>query len=385
MSHASTMNDYHKIITGCETKMVHIIGKYTASETNVINELHSYGIHIESARDIDIAIEEYQLQYPIFEKESARVHEDIIKPIEDELADANTEYDTFMQMYSKHFDDKLASMKDQIDTLNDECQQLPSGSEHIQKKISILETDMQVIMMSLHSDQHIQMFGQHDPEFMKIKERIEELNEELQNSWKECKMVIKELPTRCLKRIDVLKKMKQSNMYSGAIGEMDVVDALRELPDTYHVVNDLRFHLSPRFMINENLISHAQVDHLVIGPPGIFALETKCWKSDWTQKDYSVDETILPYKQAIVCAGVVDKALYCSNRKENNVKPIVVAARGMIREHEGSGVPVVHMDDLVSWFMSMPSVLAHEDISELIQSLYGIPKEYMRRLPEMDE
>ena len=53
----------------------------------------------------------------------------------------------------------------------------------------------------------------------------------------------------------------------GADGESDFVKHLKDLPDTYTVVCDLDF-----------ADSYGNIDHLVIGPTGVFAIDVKDWK-----------------------------------------------------------------------------------------------------------
>ena len=67
------------------------------------------------------------------------------------------------------------------------------------------------------------------------------------------------------------------NWQDGKAGELAVTDALKALPDQYVVLNDL--------MLPDG---RGNVDHLVIGPNGIFVIETKnysgcvsCWGDRW--------------------------------------------------------------------------------------------------------
>lgn len=54
---------------------------------------------------------------------------------------------------------------------------------------------------------------------------------------------------------------------TGASGERDIIPALKHLPDTYTVVCDLAF-----------ADSYGNIDHLVIGPTGVFAIDVKNWR-----------------------------------------------------------------------------------------------------------
>jgi len=52
----------------------------------------------------------------------------------------------------------------------------------------------------------------------------------------------------------------------GADGERDFVKHLKDLPDTYTVVSDLDF-----------ADSYGNIDHLIIGPTGVFSIDVKDW------------------------------------------------------------------------------------------------------------
>ena len=60
--------------------------------------------------------------------------------------------------------------------------------------------------------------------------------------------------------------------FKGARGEEKVAGILRSLPDTYHVFNDFK-------------VGRKHVDHVVAGPGGVFAVETKFWNGKVTIED----------------------------------------------------------------------------------------------------
>jgi hypothetical protein len=67
----------------------------------------------------------------------------------------------------------------------------------------------------------------------------------------------------------------------GADGEEYVIRNLSELPDAYHVINDVNLHFRKaiRWREENEYIKNCQIDHLVVGPTGLFLVETKNWKS----------------------------------------------------------------------------------------------------------
>ncbi len=58
---------------------------------------------------------------------------------------------------------------------------------------------------------------------------------------------------------------KRTELRKGANGEAAVAFILDNLPDSFCVINDLSTKKS-------------NIDHLVVGPTGVFALDTKTWR-----------------------------------------------------------------------------------------------------------
>ena len=60
--------------------------------------------------------------------------------------------------------------------------------------------------------------------------------------------------------------------FKGARGEEKIAGILATLPDAYHVFNDFT-------------VGRKHIDHVVAGPGGVFAIETKCWRGKVTVED----------------------------------------------------------------------------------------------------
>lgn len=71
-------------------------------------------------------------------------------------------------------------------------------------------------------------------------------------------------------------------LFYGAEGEERVSRELSNLPDTYTVINDYRLEFSPPVYDrnNDDRIYSIQVDHVVVGPTGLYLVETKNWSRD---------------------------------------------------------------------------------------------------------
>lgn len=65
----------------------------------------------------------------------------------------------------------------------------------------------------------------------------------------------------------------------GALGEQKVVKALENLSDEYIIINDFSVSFSPAIYNRQenDYIKSVQIDHILVGPSGIFLIETKNW------------------------------------------------------------------------------------------------------------
>ncbi len=98
-------------------------------------------------------------------------------------------------------------------------------------------------------------------------------------------------------RINLINRILDDNytLISGTIGEQQVTEELKKLPDTFTVINDLQMSFNrPICNRKENdKILSIQVDHLVVGPSGVFLLETK----NWSEKSLQNLNLFSPVKQ----------------------------------------------------------------------------------------
>lgn len=78
------------------------------------------------------------------------------------------------------------------------------------------------------------------------------------------------------------KKTTIDNLNSfiyGALGEQKVVKTLKTLSDEYFLINDFAVSFSPSIYNRQenDFIKSVQIDHILVGPAGIFLIETKNW------------------------------------------------------------------------------------------------------------
>ena len=149
------------------------------------------------------------------------------------------------------------------------------------------------------------------------------------------------------------------SFYKGARGEEKVSGILESLPDSYHVFND--------FTVGRN-----HIDHVVAGPGGVFAIETKFWNGKVTVEDGHVlldgqlpDRS--PLNQAIREATLVRNALVSAGWN-GLVTPVVAFASDSFDAHRANlrGTVIINSNELRSSFDTDRVVIPPAELDRLV-------------------
>ena len=155
------------------------------------------------------------------------------------------------------------------------------------------------------------------------------------------------------------------SFYKGARGEEKVSGILESLPDSYHVFND--------FTVGRN-----HIDHVVAGPGGVFAIETKFWNGRVTVEDGHVlldgqlpDRS--PLNQAIREATLVRNALVAAGWN-GLVTPVVAFASDSFDAHRANlrGTIIINSNELRSSFDTDRVVIPPAELDQLVSLMEGI-------------
>ena len=149
------------------------------------------------------------------------------------------------------------------------------------------------------------------------------------------------------------------SFYKGARGEEKVSGILESLPESYHVFND--------FTVGRN-----HVDHVVAGPGGVFAIETKFWDGKVTVEDGHVlldgqlpDRS--PLSQAIREATLVKNALVTAGWS-GTVTPVVAFASDSFAAHRANvkGTVIINANELRQSFDTDRVVIPPAELDRLV-------------------
>ena len=134
------------------------------------------------------------------------------------------------------------------------------------------------------------------------------------------------LATGCFLFWSMRKGLRRiERFFKGARGEEHVSEILKTLPDAYRVYNDF-------------LACGTHVDHVVVGPAGIFSIETKFWTGSVTIEDGHIlldgqlpDRS--PITQALREAANVRNELAKLGWTGYTVTPVLAFASDTFRQH----------------------------------------------------
>ena len=155
------------------------------------------------------------------------------------------------------------------------------------------------------------------------------------------------------------------SFYKGARGEEKVSGILESLPESYHVFND--------FTVGRN-----HVDHVVAGPGGGFAIETKFWNGKVTVEDGHVlldgqlpDRS--PLSQAVREATLVRNALVAAGWS-GTVTPVVAFASDAFVAHRANvkGTVIINASELRQSFDTDRVVIPPAELDRLVSLMEGM-------------
>jgi len=163
---------------------------------------------------------------------------------------------------------------------------------------------------------------------------------------------------------------KRDNMLRGAGGENRVAQVLSKLSDDFCVINDLS-------------TPHGNIDHVVVGPTGVFVLDAKAWRgivaADGKGELFlNGKPTEKPYIRQFVgrMMGVREKVLTLAPAKEIRFKAVFVftAARVEAKWGTTASLHCVTDDQIYDYITENPfgKQLQPREVAEIAQAFLGL-------------
>ena len=218
----------------------------------------------------------------------------------------------------------------------------------------------------------------------KLKSEYLALHERLEFLWNRFDEAVLESAKAPLESLDKKKLVvdRVSPLVAGAIGEQKVVRALEALSDEFHVINDFNKTFS-KAMYNQRTGQHIQsiqLDHVVVGPSGVFVIETKHWSDDTIRnhKGFSPVEQVkrggwvlFTLLNSSYGKGLLGKIQHRWGHVKIPVRNLLVMTNKMPRQ-DFQYVKVLDLKQLVPYIEYWKSVHGPVEVQQIANSLLSL-------------
>ena len=154
------------------------------------------------------------------------------------------------------------------------------------------------------------------------------------------------------------------SFFRGARGEERVANVLAALPEGWHVFHDY-------------VAGREHVDHVVVGPAGVFSMETKSWQGRVTTEDgHVLVNGALPSRDPIAQAQREADQVSAALKKLGvsvTVVPMVCFASDTFGSKPGAcgAVKVVNSCEIADWFAGQPAALSTNELDRIVRLMGG--------------
>ena len=211
--------------------------------------------------------------------------------------------------------------------------------------------------------------------------RIDRLKEELDYTEHNVEDIARDRARVVLTRFEYINSALNENKFLiyGAEGELKAIKELKALPDTYHVINNYIRHFNPPVYNREKFdrISSTQIDHLVIGPTGLFVVETK----NWSKKSVESTDLFSPVEQVkragfalfvflneAIRQGEIANLVHNWGGRKISPKQII-ALIGSAPYSDFQFVKVIAIDQLAYYIKSGKDEFSREEVADITRYL----------------
>ena len=161
-----------------------------------------------------------------------------------------------------------------------------------------------------------------------------------------------------------IEAIAHSGTLANAIAERNVIKMLSTLPDDFVLINDLHLHASHDLPFEGGYLRAAHLDHLLAGPTGVYAIETRSWSRTARTDGDEADPILQVSQAAFLCTQIL---------KESGVSQIVrsiVASEGAEPTRSGGAhVAIVPAARLLAYVEYGPRLLSVQDVADIVRIL----------------
>jgi len=176
------------------------------------------------------------------------------------------------------------------------------------------------------------------------------------------------IENECNKVTDSFHFIEQNKSFLiGAYAEEQVIQILSQLPNEYVIINDVNLRFKPPIYWREenDHILTSQIDHIAIGPTGMFLIETKNWKSFDIEKK-SDDLIFQVHRSNYALWRYLLK--YYPRRSVPRIRNVIVSKSG-INPHQKLDrfIDIITPDQLFHYITQREAILSNDAINTLVK------------------
>jgi len=159
--------------------------------------------------------------------------------------------------------------------------------------------------------------------------------------------------------LDKIESIAGSAELADAVAQLNLIDAFGALPDEYVLFNDVRFRSDRTIPAGEH------VDHLLIGPPGIYVIEAR-------DTGRLTGGTVAPdaFDQARRAADA-GRRLLAPAGYDRTIRAVVAYAGTAPRQAMQDSVPAVPVERMTAYVRDGPALLSARDVERICRLLAG--------------
>lgn len=202
--------------------------------------------------------------------------------------------------------------------------------------------------------------SQHQAYIRQLAQKVTQAEQELANFTANRQSEIDARTGAARHTIDVLQGIATSSELPGAIAERAVIKELGRLPNGYVLMNDVHLEYHKYIHFDGDYLKTAQLDHVLIGPAGVYVIETK----NWSQEFLASGQYFSPFKQvkraSYLCYRILNEAGFSCH-----VRSVVACGGAMPAKSPDSHIPVVPVTRLFSFVQYGERALSAQQIDQI--------------------
>lgn len=342
-----------------------IVKRESGAWKAVVNKLKQDGILVNTEYELLKMLDIEKSKHTEFPRFFEQKRQEADKCCKNEIAQLFSEQKSSLSLVRKEFSRKIHPIQYRIDILEEQQDEANSRGlfyklfhlfEMIKLSSEVKKVKLKLRKIILEKDNKLkELYSSFDRERLEVNQRRDDVKYALEKEVYGTK-----------RRIDVIEEILKSNNYSGAAAELKMIGLLRKLPDNYHIINDVSIKLNKTIRFNGEYISSVQIDHLVIGPSGIFIIEVKNWSRKFAAEGNFFD----PYKQI----KRHNRACYILLKEqiETKLRSIISYANHFPPKTDEKYIKVMPIEQVVGyilWFQE--EIHSNQEIEQIVRFFEG--------------